>query len=204
MRRITLLTFVAPLLFIACPAGAADDARQARDCAGGFLAALLDGDAGRAGAFACSDDAGTSRIVEAMAINLGTQAKLTAAVRRRFAATGEPAGGRSAAARVIEGCEVEFDGDTAELGRPAGETLPLRRVNGGWKVDAAELAARRKIGNPAAALALARARAAGVDALVREVEAGGYATAGEVHQALERRLTAAAPTGVENVHASVE
>jgi hypothetical protein len=203
MRHLILLAALAPVLLFAgaIAAAATGDAVEIRTAAKAFMWALLKGDAAGAELVADASPEGR-RFLKAMALNLSGEARLDAAIEKRFGPTRAHCS-PARVADVINQSTCDVRGRTAELGRPGGETLPMRKVGTRWKVDAVELAARHDVAGDALALAEARGKAR--QAIIANVEAGRYATAaaaladrGDRYAAAERDVAKVA----DSAHAS--
>src|SRR5688572_10716128 len=115
MRHVILLTAVAPVLLLAgvVAAAATGDAVEIRTAAKAFMTALVKGDPAGAEAVAHVTPA-ERRFLKAMAMNLGGESKLDAAIEKRFGATGAHCTPARVAA-VIDRSPFERRGDAAEL-----------------------------------------------------------------------------------------
>jgi hypothetical protein len=171
------------------PARAAtDDVAQIRAAARSFMAALYDGNLARAERQTYAGERERD-VIEAMSLTLSSQAKLAAALDERFGWCNENDPCTLAnVASLLATTDVRVDGDTANIGRAGGTTLPMRWTGDGWKVDMIALARRRGAGREL--LARACQRAAEVDQLVREIESGKYASVAEALDAQDKDATA--------------
>ena len=189
MRNWVTLTALVLLMLTGGTARAAEDAEAVRVAGKSFFGALLEGDE-KAAAAGARLTARQAPFLRAMVLNLGGAAKLATAMEIRFGRS-EAANAAARVADVIDAGAVEIHGDAAELGRPGGETLPLIKVAGEWKVDLVELAARRDAPD---VLPLAEARARALRQLADDVEAGRYANAADARVARADAYAAARRT----------
>jgi hypothetical protein len=181
MRRLFSMTlFLLPLAWCgsAARAAAGDDVAQIRTAARSFMAALYDGDLAKAERLAY---AGTKErdVVEAMSLTLSSDARLAAALDERFGwcRENDPCILANVAAMFAR-ADVRVDGHVAEAGPAGATTLPMRWTGDGWKVDMIALARRRGAGREL--LPRACERAAQVEQLVGDIEAGKYTSVAEV------------------------
>src|SRR4051794_35760371 len=199
MRYALLMLMLIAILALATPhasrAATADDTANVRAVARSFIAALFDRDLARAERLA-SAGGGERDVIEGMALSLSSEAKLALALDREFGAGDDndpctPAN----ILRLLTRTDGQVDSAPAEVGDPAATTLPMRRAGDRWKVDVIELARRRKVGD--GFLARARQRAADVERLIADLDAGLYASAADVRAAAAAAARDQATAAVE-------
>jgi hypothetical protein len=153
---------------------------------------LYDGNLARAERLAY---AGTREhdLIEAMSLMLSSDAKLAATLDERFGwcKENDPCALANAATTLAR-ADVRVTGDVAEIGTAGATTLPMRSTGDGWKVDMISLARRRGAGRER--LPRACQRAAEVDQLVSDLEAGKYTTVADV---LDRNQQSAATASIQ-------
>jgi hypothetical protein len=189
LMLLATVTFVTPRT---SRAEATDDPAKIRAVARSFMAALYGGDLARAERLAYAGER-EREVIEAMALSLSSEAKLAAALDRAFGSCDD--NDPCALANVISllaRTDVRMNANNAEVGDPGATTLPMRHTGDGWKVDVIELARRRPTGD--GFLARARQRAAAVERVVADVEAGLYVSAADVRAATDQLATAAVET----------
>ena len=200
MRHLVLTAALAPVLLLAgtIAAMATGDAAGIRTAGKAFMLSLVRGDVDGAESVAHLTKR-ESPLLQAMALNLGGEANLTAAMQKRFGTSAARFNPRQVGA-AVEGAMIELNGTTAELGPAGSDTLPMRKVGAVWKVDVVELAARHH--SPPSALPVAEARAEALRAVVAGVEAGRYASAAEVALDLNERYALVKQDVERRAHAS--
>jgi hypothetical protein len=180
---------LAPLLltavFAAAVAGCGKaDLSTPKAAAKAFAAAMKSGDAETAKAASTGGDA---KFIEAMAVGMGNFKKLREAAVARYGDEGKSMGGAAGddtdLEKMVDDSTEQVAGDTATLTRKTGKPMKLKKVDGVWKVDAADMA------GPGAAMGATMMERMGKAAkeTADEITAGQHKTAAEAKIAFGKK-----------------
>lgn len=170
---------------------------QTHASARAFVEALLDNDVDRALTLAHAEPQ-RRWVIEAMALNLHSEKVVADAMLSRFVEY-TPQSSPQAMLGAIESAEMTLiSSDQAELSCSlADQVLPLRRIDGVWKVDIELLATRFEL--PRELLTLARQKAAIADELANEIRSGTYRSPIAVQLARLQKMTSLADAELAQV-----